>query len=51
MSRVNQGHYIAFAKKNDSWWKFDDSQVSIVDVQTIDDDATGQAYLLFFARS
>ena len=44
---MNKGHYVCFAKINNVWYLFDDTDVAIVDEESA---LKSQAYILFYVR-
>ena len=44
-----EGHYIAFVKNNNSWWKYSDGRVKKVRANAIQEEAK-KAYILFYER-
>jgi ubiquitin carboxyl-terminal hydrolase 22/27/51 len=47
--KINAGHYICYCRRDDQWFKFDDSKVTLAtEAQVLD----AEAYMLFYvARS
>lgn len=43
---LDGGHYIAYGKRGDSWYEFDDEKVSLKSIADVEGD--GSAYLLMY---
>lgn len=44
---LNSGHYIAYAKRNSSWWCFDDERIESIGKPPLNN---SKAYLIFYQR-
>ena len=51
MYSLQTGHYVAYVKHGEEWWRLNDHQVSKVTMDDVDDGDEEQPYLLFFKRS